>query len=1017
VADEPIQIVVEDKVQPSIAIKLDDITKKARTGFDAINRMKAALRNIDGGALNALSLANSRAQKAMNDSALTAQKLQTETQKTASATIQAATAQQRLQTAATQTATAQQALAASAARAATAQTQQAVAASNAAAAQSRAALAALRLQQAQDRANKSLQDAARDGERLKRELFPIYDAQQRFNEAVARANTLLAAGAIEEKTYAAAVLQAKNALLQATTAQNTFNNGQTKLGKGAQINRAHLTNLGFQLNDIAVSLASGQNPLIVLVQQGSQIAGIASQAGVGLGRLAAAAGRMLLPFVPLAAVLATFVGTLKLVASEASKGANLEQFAKNLGASDKEIKSLNLNVVTLGDSLRGLWKTIDDATGINKGLAAIGKFFKDTFTSILKFVANTFFSIVSLGRAAVDTIVEVWQTFPQRFHLFIANAANLAISAFETFVNFSIKGINLIIDGLNKLSPKDLPNIAEIAFARIDTSKIDAPTRSLVQTFVDSYMQNMESQQGTLDKFIADWQKNSVDAAKNRIKTALRDEKAEESRAVSLAKINEQLDNERERMFKLRPEREAQAKFDQIEETLLGKKIKLNAEEARSIRTKIDAIQAGIVVQGEFDRIYEAGVAPLRTYTATLDAAAKIVKEQPELYDAATRAINQSREAYLNSLDPLRQINKEIDQQNALLALMPREREVAQQMQQIENQLLSAGIILTREQTEALQGRLQVQQQLNLASQAEAQIWEATAGARESYLAQLQAIAKLKRDGAITGGEAAQQVISSNPGLDFSNTQTEKAARVQGYADMYQKIQDLRNEDLINEQTAATLRLRIWSQEQMDRFRLAEQMFGNIESLTSSKHKTLFKIGKAAAIANATITGTQAVMNAAAVQPWYVGAALAVTAAVKAAQQIAQIRATEMPGFMRGGWTGNMPTNQPAGLVHGREFVFDAPATARIGPENLERLRSGNGSAAAPNVTIVNYGTSKTHEVQQISPNDIRIIARDVADGVVKEKTGKIVASQIADSNSMISKSLDRNTETRRRRS
>ncbi|MFM8360636.1 MAG: hypothetical protein ACKOET_18960, partial [Verrucomicrobiota bacterium] len=46
-------------------------------------------------------------------------------------------------------------------------------------------------------------------------------------------------------------------------------------------------------------------------------------------------------------------------------------------------------------------------------------------------------------------------------------------------------------------------------------------------------------------------------------------------------------------------------------------------------------------------------------------------------------------------------------------------------------------------------------------------------------------------------------------------------------------------------------------------------------------------------------------------------------------------------GFRSGGYTGDMPEGQVAGVVHGREYVFDAPAVSRIGVENLERLRSG----------------------------------------------------------------------------
>lgn len=57
-------------------------------------------------------------------------------------------------------------------------------------------------------------------------------------------------------------------------------------------------------------------------------------------------------------------------------------------------------------------------------------------------------------------------------------------------------------------------------------------------------------------------------------------------------------------------------------------------------------------------------------------------------------------------------------------------------------------------------------------------------------------------------------------------------------------------------------------------------------------------------------------------------------------------------GFQLGGYTGDGAPNRPAGIVHGREFVFDAPATRRIGVQNLEAMRSGvrpsNARAASP---------------------------------------------------------------------
>ncbi|MBD3805381.1 MAG: hypothetical protein IE919_19435, partial [Thioclava sp.] len=48
-----------------------------------------------------------------------------------------------------------------------------------------------------------------------------------------------------------------------------------------------------------------------------------------------------------------------------------------------------------------------------------------------------------------------------------------------------------------------------------------------------------------------------------------------------------------------------------------------------------------------------------------------------------------------------------------------------------------------------------------------------------------------------------------------------------------------------------------------------------------------------------------------------------------------------IPGFSEGSYTGGSDPKRVAGVVHEKEFVFDARATARIGVGNLEALRKG----------------------------------------------------------------------------
>jgi hypothetical protein len=117
--------------------------------------------------------------------------------------------------------------------------------------------------------------------------------------------------------------------------------------------------------------------------------------------------------------------------------------------------------------------------------------------------------------------------------------------------------------------------------------------------------------------------------------------------------------------------------------------------------------------------------------------------------------------------------------------------------------------------------------------------------------------------------------------------------------------------------------------------------------------------------------------------------------------------------YATGGYTGNSGLNQIAGIVHGREFVMPADATKQY-RSTLEAMRNGNpppNQTAPITVKIENYGTS-THTVEQISPNEIRIIAREA----VRSEASGVVARDLSNPNSVVSKSINANLRSGRRR-
>lgn len=74
--------------------------------------------------------------------------------------------------------------------------------------------------------------------------------------------------------------------------------------------------------------------------------------------------------------------------------------------------------------------------------------------------------------------------------------------------------------------------------------------------------------------------------------------------------------------------------------------------------------------------------------------------------------------------------------------------------------------------------------------------------------------------------------------------------------------------------------------------------------------------------------------------------------------------------FEGGGYTGNGATNAVAGVVHGREFVFDAAAVSRIGVPTLESIRNGSFRSPSPRMgPAANRGGDATviHQTIQFS--------------------------------------------------
>lgn len=116
-------------------------------------------------------------------------------------------------------------------------------------------------------------------------------------------------------------------------------------------------------------------------------------------------------------------------------------------------------------------------------------------------------------------------------------------------------------------------------------------------------------------------------------------------------------------------------------------------------------------------------------------------------------------------------------------------------------------------------------------------------------------------------------------------------------------------------------------------------LFGNLAVLQQSSSKELAAIGKAAAIAQATIDGILAVQKALATIPPPLNFAVAGAIGVSAAVNVAKIAGI---GFADGGYTGAGSKYDPAGIVHKGEVVWSQDDIRRAGGvDAVESMRRG----------------------------------------------------------------------------
>lgn len=590
--------------------------------------------------------------------------------------------------------------------------------------------------------------------------------------------------------------------------------------------------------------------------------------------------------------------------------------------------------------------TSDTDSAVMTWAASFSQFYSGVgtgFAGVVKAVARTIDAILGLITGLVIANARVIANIPTAFKTFFGNAYNDVLGIVEKMINVVVDGMNVI----RKAAGQDLMETFTLSAQKLDVT----PYKEIGADIAGAFDAGFRAQGGFVEKWVDSTFGQAAKIAQDRIADAGTKGAADLNKSPGAGK---------------------------------GPRVDEKATKAA--------------------QAYENALTQLLNTIAPLDGAERELAQAQAILNKglATGKINAAdyaryqallKDHYRDLLDPLGAVNREVDRQVALLGMEANARQVAEQVYQTTQDLKSKGIQLTQEETAAMTAQFAALQKLTEATQARDSLVAATQGQRQQFSATAGALGSAQKGQVpgVTTGDVAQQVNGMAPDL-FAGSDTAMQAQVAAAQEMYDKLNELRKNDLISEETLQLAKTRIALEQQDMRLANTNAFFGTLAGLQESSNKELAAIGKAAAIAQATMDGIVAVQKALASGPPPYNYAMAAAVGVSAAANVAKLA-----GFESGGYTGNVGTSEIAGVVHGREFVVNAEGTAR-NRAALEAMNSGaslplnGGAGPTVVVNVVNNSSGTTvKQEERETPNgrELTVMIEDVVATSVR-KGGRV---------------------------
>ncbi|MGE4267181.1 MAG: phage tail length tape measure family protein [Deferribacterales bacterium] len=554
-----------------------------------------------------------------------------------------------------------------------------------------------------------------------------------------------------------------------------YNSQITGTGEAAQFSRHHLINLGYQLQDIIVGFTSGQRPMTIFIQQGAQVAGIASNAGVGIKGLAAAMGTLALSAArasvvmmanPYFLAITTVVGGATLAVSAFKKELNdsggFDSYVNSLGLSIEQINSFETEIEKAGGvgvSFRDIMGTLFDEldfTEAKKEFAEFGVF-------VLQEGINTYVSYKAIGKAV--------QTYSNRtyFNLIAnmfgkkdqikdaGNEATMAMFAEE----------QKIYENIDKFK-KEVQERTKARYDLILTPIVESNSERLTNKSLSQAEQYYKQYQDTLTairaeakvhnlgisflraKEVAAYDKYTEQMSKLHDKERRDAERANapyERRADTIRTYIAALNMEISRTGILTEERERLQKIDQLDTQLTRKdeKFKLTEKERESINALLLQQQQAAKIQKEVDDLYNNSSSKAIENYYTKTQSANIALEKGFITQETWAAIlGREGEALKSATDKVYAYKKALDETVRIYDMFGDDLAVAKAL----TPEVKAG--MTDEQIKKAEQYIRTTESMGRVNAELGKIWEETTGKGAAFEARIEAIKKKMADTSIT---------------------------------------------------------------------------------------------------------------------------------------------------------------------------------------------------------------------------------------------------------------------------